>query len=253
MKLLAPVRWLLVTGLLAACCQAQITEWATTVQPGRFLVEMDALSLTFNHDDSGRYTGVGVASTFVTTGLTKNWDVQVGAELFLNQKFTSGGLTDRHSGVGDIYFRTKWRFYEDETTGTAVALLPYVKLPTNSDGVGNQAVEGGLIVPWQTTLPGAVTVSAMAELDLTRNDRDNGYDSYWYTSAALQRQFTKAIGAYGEVTLGKSSGGAPWAGTIGGGVTLALSDNFWWDFAVYRGVSRGASDWNQVIRLNWGF
>jgi hypothetical protein len=241
------------TGLLAVGCEAQVTEWATTVPPGKFLLEMDALSLTFDRDAGDRYTGVGVASTFLTTGLTKNWDVQVGAELFLNQQFDSGGLRDRQSGVGDIYFRTKWRFYEDAASGTSVALLPYVKLPTNSGGVGNQSVEGGLIVPWQTTLPGEVTVAAMAELDFTRNDADNGYDSFWFTSAALQRQFTRALGAYGEVTLGKSSGGAPWAGTIGGGVTLALSENFWWDLAVYRGVSRGASDWNHVLRLNWGF
>jgi len=38
-----------------------------------------------------------------------------------------------------------------------------------------------------------------------------------------------------------------------GGVTLALSENTWWDFAVYRGVSSGAADWNHVIRYNWGF
>src|SRR5438093_7373390 len=108
MKHLAPVRWLCLTGLLAVCGQAQLTEWATTVQPGKFLLKMDVLSLTFDHDGGDRYTGVGVASTFLTTGLTKDWDVQVGAELFLNQQFDSGGLTDRRSGIGDIYLRTKW-------------------------------------------------------------------------------------------------------------------------------------------------
>ena len=238
---------------VTAGLHGQITEWTTTVAPGRFLVEMDALSLKLNHDGDNKYTAFAVASTFLSTGLTENWDVQVGAELFLNQKFDSGGLTDRRSGIGDVYFRTKWRFYEAADTYTSVALLPYVKLPTNSGGVGNKSMEGGLIVPWQTELAGGIKMTAMAQLDFRRNDNDDGYDSFWYASMALQRQVTKAIGLYGELTLGKSSGGAPCAGTMGGGVTLATSENFAWDFAIYRGLSNGADDWNHVLRLNWGF
>ena len=119
--------------------------------------------------------------------------------------------------------------------------------------MGNKSLEGGLIVPWKANLIGGVSMVAMAELDFQRNDNDNGYDSFWYASMALNRQVTKAIGLYGEATLGKSSGGAPWDGAMGAGVTLALSDNVWWDYAVYRGITRGASDWNHVLRFNWGF
>ena len=93
----------------------------------------------------------------------------------------------------------------------------------------------------------------MAELDFLRNDADNGYDSYWYTSAALSRKVTKAIGVYGEATLGVSSGGASSQSQIGGGVTFALSDDIWWDYGIYKGISDNASDWQHVLRFNWGF
>ncbi len=232
---------------------AQITESPVTVAPGRFLLRMDALSLTLNHDAGTKYAANGVASTFVSTGLTANWDVQVGAEVFIDQRFDSGGLNDRRSGIGDVYFRTKWRFYEDPATGTAVALLPFVKLPTGTGGVGKKAMEGGLIVPWKADLVGGVSLTAMAELDFLRNDSDDGYDSFWYASMALHRQVTKAIGFYGEMTLGKSSGGAPGQGKMGGGVTFAVSDNVSWDYALYRGIASGTSDWTHVLRLNWGF
>jgi hypothetical protein len=232
---------------------AQITEWPATVQPGHFLLEMDALSLTVEREAGSKYSALGAASTFLTTGLTPTWDIQVGAELFLTQKYDDGSFTERHSGIGDIYLRTKWRFYENAATGTGVALLPYVKIPSNSGGVGNDAVEGGIIVPWTTTLPGDVKAYAMAELDFTRNDADDGYDSYWYASVALQRQLTGAVGLYGEVAVGKSTGGSSFEGTMGGGVTLALTENTWWDFAVYKGISKGAADWNHVVRYNWGF
>ena len=93
--------------------------------------------------------------------------------------------------------------------------MPYVKLPTRTGSVGNHSMEGGVIVPWTTVLPGGINARAMAELDFLRNAADNGYDTFWYASVALNRQLTKAIGLYGEATLGKSSGGASADGRMG--------------------------------------
>lgn len=232
---------------------AQITEWPTTVKPGRFLLEMDALSLTVDKGEGYKYTAFGVASTFLTTGLTHNWDIQIGAELFFTQKVEVSGFTDSDSGIGDLYVRTKYRFYENTETGTALAIMPYVKLPTASTEFSTDAVEGGIIVPWTTTLPGAFSLHAMAELDFLRNDADDGYDTYWYASAALNRQMTKAIRLYGEATLGKSSGSGSSDGQLGVGVTFAVSEETWWDYAMYKGISDNAADWQHVLRFNWGF
>lgn len=251
-RLSIPVLLLGLIGM-AAGLRAQITEWPTTVAPGRFLVEMDAISLTLDKEDGGKYTAFGAASTFLSTGLAHNWDIQVGAELFITQKYEEGGFTDRNSGIGDIYVRTKWRFYDDPETGVAVAILPYVKIPTNSGGVGNDATEGGIIVPMTSKLWGGFDFAAMAELDFLRNDADDGYDTYWFASASLSRPLIRGVGLYGEIALGKSSGSSATEGMMGGGVTLAISDQTWWDFAVYKGISKGAADWNHVVRFNWGF
>lgn len=233
--------------------RAQITEWPTTVKPGRFLLEMDAISLTVDREPGYKFTALGLASTFLTTGLTDNWDVQVGAELYIQQKFDIAGFTDRDSGVGDVYLRTKYRFYDNPETGTAAAILPWIKVPTSSGSWSNDAIEGGIILPWSTKLIGGLEVSAMAELDFLRNDTDDGYDTYWYGSAALSRPITSFIGLYGEVTAGKSSGSGATDGTMGAGVTLTVSEHAWWDFAVYKGISDNSADWQQVIRFNWGF
>jgi hypothetical protein len=251
-RLLRPL--VLAAGLLAAAgVHAQITEHPATVAPGSFLLEMDALSLTLDKEGGGKYTAVGAGSVFLSTGLAHNWDVQVGAELFISQRFESGGFTERNTGIGDLYVRTKYRFYENTETGTMAAILPYVKIPTNSGGVGNDAVEGGIIVPWSTSLLGGFHCDVMAELDFLRNDNDDGYDTYWYASASLSRPLTGALGLYGEVAVGKSSGASATEGIMGAGVTLSVSDKAWWDFVVYKGISRGAADWNHVIRFNLGF
>ncbi len=236
---------------VSASLHGQITEWPETVKPGRFLIEMDALSLTVDKEAGSKYTAFGAAKTFLTTGLAENWDIQVGAELFFSQKIETSGFTERDSGIGDVYVRTKWRFYDEG--GSAVAIMPFVKLPTKSVGVGSDSMEGGVIVPWTTVLPGAFKVRAMAELDFRRNDADDGYDTFWYSSMAITRSLTSALGIYGEATLGKSSGGRPVEGLMGVGVTLHVSDSTWWDYAMYKGISKGAADWTHVLRLNWGF
>lgn len=248
-------KFLPIAGLLlglAGSLRGQLTEWPVTVEPGHFLLEVDALTLTLDREPGQKYTAFGAGSVFLTTGLTDRWDLQVGAELFLSQKYENGGLTDRDSGVGDIYVRTKWRFYEAADTYTSVALLPYVKIPTNSGGVGNDSLEGGLIVPFVTQLTGDFELIAMAKVDFLRNDNDDGYDSYWFGSMAVSHSVTKLAGAYAELAVAKSSGGAPWEGTFGAGVTVTVGKLAWWDFAVYHGLSDGAADWSTVVRFNWG-
>ena len=85
------------------------------------------------------------------------------------------------------------------------------------------------------------------------NDGNNGYDSNWFASAYVSRNLFRFIGLYGEAAVAKSTGGRPWAGTMGAGATLTVSPHTSWDLAVYRGLSGGASDWNHVLRFNYGF
>jgi len=244
---------LVCTGLASVAGYAQMTESPETVAPGRFLLEMDALSLTVDKNGGTKYTGIGAASTLLSTGLSANWDIQVGGQLFLSQQYEQGGFKERNSGAGDLYVRTKWRLFKDAERGVALAVMPYVKLPTNSGGVGNRSVEGGLIVPWTSKLFGEWSLGAMVELDVLRNGADDGFDTAWFASAAASRQFTKTLGGYVEVAAGKTSGRGAWASSLGGGITFAISEQAWWDLAVYRGISRDAADWSPVIRFNWGF
>ncbi len=147
-----------------------------TVAPGHFLVKMDVLSLKFQNQsstpDNTRYSAVGAGETFITTGLTEHLDLQVGLELFLHSRLKTTGGTSSSSGVGDLYIRPKWTFWSDPGLQALAAVMPFVKLPTNSGGVGNGSVEGGIIVPWSMALDRGFRTSAMAEWAILRNDAD---------------------------------------------------------------------------------
>lgn len=246
-------------GLLASRpLPAQVTEIPQTIAPGKFLLKMDALSLSFDRHDTedpgASFTAVGLGRAFLATGLTQDLDVQIGAELFLHTRVQNNGTTQSHSGTGDIYFRTKWTFWRDQSLGASAAVMPYIKVPTSSGGVGNGFTEGGVIVPWAMSLGGGFNAGAMAEWDVLRNDANNGYDSHWYASGVFNRAITQTITVYGESTLSATSAGiSRTALTIGAGVTYNLSPFFVVDYALYAGVGRAAATWNPIVRIRWEF
>jgi len=47
-------------------------------------------------------------------------------------------------------WRAKWNVWVQRCGATALALMAYVKLPTNQDNLGNHSVEGGSIVRLQS-------------------------------------------------------------------------------------------------------
>ena len=177
----------LLAALAAASCAvlvpAQYTEVPATVAPGKFLLETDALSLVVDREGQEKFTGLIAGNVLLTTGLTSTWDIQVGAELYVSQRYESGNFTERRSGVGDVYVRTKWRFVENEFVSAAI--LPYAKIPTNTDEVGNDSVEGGVALPWETYLFGGfLTLNSMVDLSFVRNADDDGYEMLVYASSS---------------------------------------------------------------------
>ena len=256
---MTPMKFVYLLALLTATVAplaAQVTETAETIKPGSFFVRMDAVSVGINRDtaDANKFTALGLASTIVSAGLTRSVDLQVGFQLFVRETYQYRGARSTHSGLGDLTFRTKWTFWRDESVGAAAAVIPYVKIPSNSDAVGNGSVEGGIIVPWAMTLAGAVKAGAMVQWDILRNDANNGYDSRWYASAYMQRDLLLGFGLYGEATVAASSASASsFAGTMGGGATLNISKSLQFDYGINRGLGGRATDWMHVLRVRWGF
>jgi hypothetical protein len=249
---------LLLLGLLGlaafARAVAQVTETPQTVAPGKILVEMDGLRLSFDRGDEaeGTHSAVGILSTILSTGLTADLDLQVGVDVFLRESFTLRGRKDSTSGLGDVSLRAKWTFWRDSKTGQAVAVIPFARLPSGSSAVAGKAAGGGIIVPWAMNAGAGVIAGAMLHWDMVRSDADNGYDSHWLASAFAERALTSTIAVYGEAILAsRSTSGSNWAGTIGAGARWRLNQRLELDYELQRGVNRAATDWTHTWRVNW--
>jgi hypothetical protein len=235
---------------------AQTTETPQPVEPGHFLLEVDALTLRRDRADTAgaSFRGIGVLSTLASAGLTRDVDLQIGVDVF--QRFTVGlgGVRTTDSGFGDLYFRSKWRFWQDAASGQSAAVIPYVKIPSNTGGVGNDSVEGGVIVPWEKTWSGGASLGAMAAWDVVRNPDDSGYDSWWTFSACAHHSLTSRLGLYAESILTVTSASSSLTAlSVGGGAVFSVTKSISLDYELQRGIGRAATDWTHTFRVNWGW
>ena len=125
-----------------------VTESPYTVDAGHYQLEMDFANFTYNKTDGTTTKTWDVGDFNFKAGLLNNVDVQFVYDNYLNvQTKDNSGKSTTQSGFGDFTTRLKINLWGDDGGTTAFALLPYVTFPTGTDGLGNGAVEGGVIFP----------------------------------------------------------------------------------------------------------
>ncbi|MDX2186534.1 MAG: transporter [Opitutaceae bacterium] len=236
----------------AGAANAQVTESPGTVEPGKVLVEMDAWSYSRDREGPELVTSTVWANTLVTTGVSPTLDLQLGAQARLEETYDAGEGEERVAGFGDVLLRAKWAFYQDEKSGFSAALLPFLKLPTNSGGVGNDHVEGGVILPVERTFPGGWYFGANAEVDLVRDGDDSGYALDLIGTAYAGKDITDRLFLYVEA-IGYSPESGQDEAYAGAGAFVTVTEALSFDYEYLAGVNRAGADHAHTFRANWKF
>jgi hypothetical protein len=192
-----------------------VTESPYTVDAGHYQLEMDFANFTYDK----------------TAGTTpKAWD------------------------VGDFTTRLKINLWGDDGGKTAFALLPFIKFPTSTDNLGNNAVEGGVIFPLAVSLPYDFDVSLEAAASFMKNDDSGGYHEEFIASASVDHQIIGKLSGFVEFfsnfTTESHSG---WAGSVDTGFEYLLKKNIQLDCDCYFGVTHAAPDFNPFAGITVRF
>jgi hypothetical protein len=147
-----------------------------TVDAGHIQIESDIANVTIDHTGGFDTTTTLATDPTIKLGLTNTIDGELSIVPYetITTKDRATGVTTRASGVGDLYGRLKINVLGDDSGDVAVAFVPYVKAPTAPLGVGNRAVEAGIIVPISVNLPMNWQLTIDPEADLLKNNADNG-------------------------------------------------------------------------------
>ncbi len=146
-----------------------------TVDAGHFQYETDIAVFGYGNSDGVQTHDWVVVDPTLKLGLTNTIDAELQITPYESVATTSAGVTSSVSGIGDTVARLKINVLGDDRGAVAVALLPYVKIPTAQSGLGNGSVEGGLILPISISAPGGFTVIVMPEGDYLKDAVGSGY------------------------------------------------------------------------------
>lgn len=227
------------------------TESPYTVDAGHFQIEMSFVDFAYD-DDSGRTDTLTVLPINLKAGLLNNVDIQFVFDPYINQRSKSGGRSQRSDGFGDTTVRLKVNLWGNDEGPTALALMPYIKFPTASDDLGNDDVEGGLIIPFAMELPAGFSLGAMLEFDIVRDAEDRGYGLGILHTVTLGHELFMGLSGYVEYAGNAFvDAGSTYQAVVGGGLTYPIGENIQLDGGINFGISESADDYNVFVGMSF--
>lgn len=232
------------------------TESPYTVDAGHFMLEMDFANYTYDKSDGTTTKAWNVAPFNIKAGLLNNIDLQFVFDdyLHVHTDDRSAGTSTTQSGVGDFTTRLKVNLWGDDGGQTAFALLPFVKFPTSTDNLGNDAVEGGVIFPLAVKLPGDFDLGLETAVSFLQDDNDDSYHEDFINSITIDHAIIGKLSGYLEFFSDISTErGSGWIGTVDTGLEFLVTKNVQLDCGCNFGVTRTADNFNPFAGITVRF
>lgn len=234
------------------------TESPFTVDAGRVQVETNLFGYARSRRDvDGTITDTyEFATTNIRIGLTSSAEINFVLQPYgiVSAHPVTPAAATRSSGVGGLDIRAKFNLWGNDTfekSGSALALLPFVTLPTDrNNGISPEFVEGGLIVPLAVKLADKFGLGLNGGIVYTRDSDASGYRAEYLSSASLAYEWSEKLGSYYEVAA-RFHTEDPRGDIVvlGTGVTYKFNKNVQFDAGVNFGVTSAADRVNPFIGL----
>ena len=213
------------------------TESPYTVDAGAVQLELSFVDYAKNGDEDA-WT---IAPVNLKLGLLNDVDLQFVFDPYIH---ADDGAQTR-DGFGDFQFRMKINLWGNDGGDTAFAFMPFIQLPTASNGLGGRRIEGGLIFPFATNLAEGVGLGLMFETDFVYDEEDEGYDTEFVTTGVLGFDITDALGLYVEgIGIVSTDSDVDFRSILGLGVTYGLTENLVLDAGINIGLTSDVDDVN---------
>jgi hypothetical protein len=232
------------------------TEGPFTVDAGHYQLEMDFANFTQDQSEGVRTRTWNVAPFNFKVGLSDRVDFHLIYGDYFHVRTDDGPAhqTTTQSGFGDLTARVKINLWGDDGGSTAFGLLPFVKFPTSTGEVGNDSIEGGMILPFAVKLPAGWGMGLETAVTFQRNDADSGRHEEFLNSVTFDHDLFGKLGGYVEFFSDVSTErGSAWVGTVDLGLTYGVTENMQLDAGVNFGVTPAADDLNLFTGITLRF
>jgi hypothetical protein len=227
------------------------TEVPFTVDAGHVQSESDLFSYVYDDEDGTQTNAWAVVPTNIRIGALNHTEFGIIVEPYLYNRTRSDGDTEKRQGYGTTTLRIKQNLWGNDGGTTALALMPYIALPTSQDELGADKIEAGLVIPFSVDLNDRLGLGLMTEANWLRDDDGDGCHFESVFTAVLGYDITDKLGGFVEVfTAVDWEQTDDWVATFDCGFTYALTENIQLDAGVYIGLTDSADDVNPFIGLS---
>ena len=250
------------------------TDSPFTMDAGRFQLEADFSNFTYDRYNAlrtdTRVETLLVAPTFLRVGLLPDAELQVFIPTYewlrtdardaatTASNPVKGIVTTQNrrqvttvDGYGDMLFRLKVNLIGNEGGPFTLAIIPLIKVPTASDGLGNGRVEGAINFPVNYSLPAGFTLFAQTRYDFLYNGDRSGYHALFSNDLGLSRAIPGILDGklsgyveFASALSSRESRSDPFVLTADTGLVYQITPDIAVDLNSFFGLTRGAPDVN---------
>jgi hypothetical protein len=232
----------------------------TTVDAGHFQYEADFVNWTYDRFNSSKVTSSAfvVADPTFKVGLSNSTDLEFAIAPF-NVNISNdreSNMESTASGFGDMYTRIKFNLFGNDAGSTyALALVPYVKLPTASHLFGNQHWEGGGYAPFTIAMPQDWSITMQPEIDFVENATLDGTHINYQNAVSVSHPLVTKdlIAAVDLWSLTNGDEGNSNQYTADFSLAFTVGDNLQLDGGINVGLNKSAPDLQSYCGISQRF
>lgn len=222
-----------------------------TTDPGWFQLEIDPLSYTRNRDSEERTRAFDMPA-LLKIGLFENIDLQFGFELLLRERTNDldTGDRERDSGFGDMMIASKINLWGNDGGDTAMAVQPFIMLPTARHDGGDGGASGGVMFPTAWALDDVWTLEITPSVAAVRNSNDDGYVTEFAHLTVFTRELWEDLEGFVELeNAATTESGQTWEAIIATGLTWEVNPDTVLESGVGFGLNDATDDLTVYLKL----
>jgi hypothetical protein len=218
-----------------------ITESPFTVDAGHFQYETDLFSFQKESMETKEQKTLLLNHFNLKMGLTKGLALQLGLESFGSQEEieSATGLKETNKGIGNINIRLKQNLVGNSGGAFAVALLPYVNIPT-SKYEPDSRFEGGLILPMELKLPKEWKLSMQLEGDRLKDKEYDALHTEFLQSLTISHEIIKDLDGMAETYYTYNFKDKSWSNYLNAALQYGFGENVKMDAGLNYGLQHEA-------------
>ena len=210
-----------------------VTESAYTVDAGHFQFETDLFKTDHSSIDGIKTIENSFNVFNLKAGITNSLDIQFIAASYDEIRVMDGkSQPSSHSSFGTLTIRAKQNILGNDNGNTAMAILPFVRVPTNS----GSKISGGVVFPFSISLPHNWGFGAQAEMDVEEGHAGGAYHVNPLVSATLAHPLAGPVSFFAEGLAERDNELKTNAYFLNSGLVYEWKENLKLDTGVYYGL-----------------